>query len=195
MKTNAWSSATHTDGTVAQPGRTFATYNVGSEPLAVKGPTHKLAFYNVGWQPTSNAHTAAWLTREVHDIVTNGNVDAIGISEVFNIRNDLHDTRNDIMSQILGHLNESSAERPAWEGKADVHYIFIWKPKSLRLVDCIRGQYFQFQPIRSAAPLHVFRNHSPSRGLGDVYKRQHDIVTNGNVDAIGISEVFSIRSD
>ena len=177
METNAWSSATHTDGSVAQPAPMIATYNVGSAPPAVQGPTHKLAFYNVGWQPTSKTHNAAWLTREVSEIVTNGNVDAIGISEVFNIRNELNDMGNDIMSQLLGHLNQGSAERPAWEGKTDAHYIFIWKPNSLRLIDYDvvgcgvssepnrRGQYFQFQPIGSAVPLHVYHNHSPSPKL------------------------------
>jgi hypothetical protein len=127
METNARSSATDTDASVAQPAPIIALHNVGTAPPAVHGPTHKLAFYNVGWQPTSNMHNAAWLAREVHDIVTNGNVDAVGISEVFNIRDDLNDTRNDIMSQILGHLNQSNTERPAWEGKTDVHHIFIWK--------------------------------------------------------------------
>ena len=181
METNASSSAIDTDASVAQPAPIIALHNSCSRhrtsPPAVQGPTHKLAFYNVGWQPTSNAHTAAWLTREVHDIVTNGNVDAIGISEVFNIRNDLNDMRNDIMSQLLGHLNQGSAERPAWEGKTDVHYIFMWKPNSLHLLDYEvvscgvntepyrRGQYFQFQPTGSAVPLHVYHNHSPSPRL------------------------------
>ena len=113
MKTRAWSSATHTGGSVAQPAPTFATYNVGSEPLAMEGPTHKLAFYNVGWQSTSKKHTASWLTREVSEIVTNGNVDAIGVSEVFNIRNELEDRREAIMSELLVHLNQGSAEKPA----------------------------------------------------------------------------------
>ena len=86
--------------------------------------------------------------------MTKRNVDAIGISEVFNQREDLEDRREVIMSELLGHLNQGSAEQPAWEGRTDVHYIFIWKTDSLRMVDYAvvscgikeeptrRGQYF-----------------------------------------------------
>ena len=40
------------------------------------GATHKLAFYNVGWQSTSKKHNAPWLAGEVTDIVSDKNVDA-----------------------------------------------------------------------------------------------------------------------
>ena len=60
---------------------------------AVQGPTHKLAVYNVGWLSSSKKHNAAWLAREVSDIVTKRNIDAIGISEVFNQRENLEDRR------------------------------------------------------------------------------------------------------
>ena len=65
METNASSSATDTDASVAQPAPIIALHNVGTAPPAVQGPTHKLAFYNVGWQSTSKEHTASRLTREV----------------------------------------------------------------------------------------------------------------------------------
>ena len=78
------------------------------------------------------------------------------------------------MKELLAHLNRGSAGQPAWEGKTDVHYIFMWKSNSLELVtyevvSCgieteptRSGQYFQFQPKGSDAPLHVYHNHSPS---------------------------------
>ena len=64
-KTNAWSSAIDTDGSAAQPAPTIATYmqeasGTAANP-AVQRPTHKLAFYNVGWQAPSKKHNAAWL--------------------------------------------------------------------------------------------------------------------------------------
>ena len=122
-KTNAGSWVIDTDGSAAQPAPTIATYMVpgsGAQP-AVQGPTHKLAFYNVGWLEKSKKHNAAWLAREVSDIVTKRNVDAIGISEVFNQRDDLNDCREVIMSEILHHLNQCSAEQLAWEGRTDAH--------------------------------------------------------------------------
>ena len=103
---------------------------------AVQGPSHKVTFYNAGWNEPSKKHNAVWLTRKVSDIVTKRNVDAIGISEVFNQRDDLKDRREVIMSELLHHLNQCSAEQPAWEGRTDAHYIFLWNLNSLPLVDC-----------------------------------------------------------
>ena len=100
--TNTWSSAIDTDGSAAQPAPTIATYIVSGTAAQppVQGATHKLAFYNVGWKSASKKHNTAWLAREVSDIVTTKNVDAIGISEVFNQRENLKDRRQVIMSEL-----------------------------------------------------------------------------------------------
>ena len=45
------------------------------------GPTHKLAFYNVGWLVKSKKHNQQWLSREVTEIVRNKSVHALGISD------------------------------------------------------------------------------------------------------------------
>ena len=62
-KTNARSWAIDTDGSAAQPAPTIATYmdSGSAEQPAVQAPTHKLAFYNVGWQASRKKHNAAWL--------------------------------------------------------------------------------------------------------------------------------------
>ena len=145
---------------------------------AVLGPTHKLAFYNVGWQFMSKKHNAAWLAREVLGIVTERNVDAIGISEVFSQKNDdLKGIKENIMSELLAQLNRGSAAQPAWQGRTDAHYIFLWNSNRLCLVDyevvscgiksepSRTGQYFKFQPRGSDVHLHVYHNHAPSTKL------------------------------
>ena len=144
-KTKGWSSAIDSDGSAAQPAPTMATYMhtlpgfgypvwAPAQP-AVQKSTHKIAFYNVGWAAPSKKHTAARLAREVSDIIAQRNVDAIGISEVFGQRENFKDWREAIMSELLAHLNQGSAEQPAWDGRTDVHYIFIWDSTSLHLVD------------------------------------------------------------
>ena len=81
------------------------------------------------------------------------------------------------MLQLLRELNQGSAEQPAWEGKTDVHYIFLWNSSSLHLLDYQvlscgipehpwrKSQYFQLQAKGVDFPLHVYHNHSPSTGL------------------------------
>ena len=115
----SWSSAIDTGCRAAQPAPTIAAYIVSGTAAQppVQGPTHKLAFYNIGWKSDSKKHNTAWLAREVSDIVTTKNVDAISISEVFNQRENLKDRRQVIMSELLKHLNQGSTEHPAWEGK------------------------------------------------------------------------------
>ena len=138
-KTNAWSSAIDTDGSAAQPAPAIATYMHQVSGTAAKpdaqGPTHKLGFYNLGLLSPDKKHTVAWLAREVLDIVTKRNVDAIGLSEVFGQREELKDRGEVIMSELLRLLNQGSAEQPAWQGMTDVHYIFLWNSNSLRLVN------------------------------------------------------------
>ena len=83
-------TAVGNDGSAAQPALAIASYmgSGSAEQPAVESQTHKLAFYNVGWNATSKKHNADRLALEVSDIVTERNVDAIGISEVFNQRDD-----------------------------------------------------------------------------------------------------------
>ena len=63
-------------------------------------------------------------------------LDAVGISEVYNLKdNDKRDERQIILQHLLSSLN-SSAARPAssaWEGRSDGHYIFVWNSNRLVL--------------------------------------------------------------
>ena len=113
-------------------------------------------------------------------------VDGVGISEVFNLKDDLWQRRQDIMQHIVSKLNsnavrpatssDSSSAPPLWTGRSDGHYIFIWNSSRLLLkvydyISCgvtehiwRKTQYFQFQCAESPddPPLHVCHNHSPS---------------------------------
>jgi hypothetical protein len=174
-----------------------AEYVRGSsaEQPAARGITHKLAFYNVGWQATDKKHNAAWLAREIKEIVSQKNVDAIGISEVFNQKdNHLKDRRENIMLELLRELNQRSAERPAWEGRTGVHKIFLWNSRRLRLLDYEvvscgiqehpwrKSQYFQLQAKGSDFPLHVYHNHSPTTNLTLGRKKTHSQKSIGSCD-------------
>ena len=157
-KANTWFSAT--DGSVAQPARPTALH------------MRKLAFYNIGWQSTEKKRDAAWLAREVSDIVSNKNVDAIGISEVFGQREDLKQWRGNIMSELLEHLNQGSAGQPVWQGKTYIHHIFLWKSNSFELLDydvvscgiigepARKAQYFEFRPAGINDSLYAFHLHN-----------------------------------
>ena len=52
---SALASDSDSDGSAAQPAPPTAAYMFGRRPeeLAMQGSSHKLAFYNVGWQPGS----------------------------------------------------------------------------------------------------------------------------------------------
>ena len=92
---------------------------------------YRLAFYAIGWKISSKEtrHTMANLGKEICDIVRDKGVDAMGISEAFNLRDDHHKKRQDIMKHLLSRLNssagqpatsaDSSAEQPAWTGQCD----------------------------------------------------------------------------
>lgn len=177
---------------------THAEYVVGSgvnQPAAI-GDSHdhfrRLAFYNVGWKHDSKKHNKERLAAEIsHNVVTR-RVDAIGISEVFNIKKEgLHEQRIQIMAHLLESLNSSAAQpassasssvlgtNPAqfvWAGRCDGHYIFLWNTTRLYLkkydfISCNieehpwrKCQYLQFQhpDALEALPLHVCHNHNPS---------------------------------
>ena len=96
---------------------------------------HRLAFYNIGWNPFSRKawHTMDGLATEICDMVHDKCVDAVGICEVFNLRDDsCWQRRQDIMKHVVRKLNSSaeqpatsadhSAEQPAWKGQSDGHY-------------------------------------------------------------------------
>ena len=69
---------------------------------------HRLAFYNIGWDDTRNG-----LAKEICNMVQDKCVDAVGISEVYNLKDgSFHQERQNIMQHLLSSLN-SSAERPA----------------------------------------------------------------------------------
>ena len=106
---------------------------------------HRLAFYNIGWDDTRNG-----LAKEICNMVQDKCVDAVGISEVYNLKDgSFHQERQNIMQHLLSSLN-SSAERPAssshaadnvshappaWAGRSDGHYIFLWNSSKLFLKD------------------------------------------------------------
>ena len=129
---------------------THAEYVVGSgvnQPAAI-GDSHdhfrRLAFYNVGWKHNSKKHNKEGLAAEIsHNVVTR-RVDAIGISEVFHLRDDtMHQERQNNMQHLLATLNcsvaqpassihsadhlaiNSNAEPPAWAGRSDGQYISL----------------------------------------------------------------------
>ena len=78
------------------------------------------------------------------------------------------------MKISLTSLNESSAAQPAWTGKADVHYIFMWSIDASQCCDYDviscgieeqperQAQHFRFQTVSNGEPLHVYHNRSPS---------------------------------
>ena len=81
------------------------------------------------------------------------------------------------MSELSEQLDQGSAEQPAWEGRTDVHYIFLWNSNRLRLVNYEviscgitehpnrRAQYFELHSTENDFPLHLYHNHSPSPHL------------------------------
>ena len=70
----------------------------------------KLAFYNIGWNIASKKprHTMEGLATEICNFVHDKRADAVGISEVFNLRDDHHEKRQNIMEQLLSKLNSSA---------------------------------------------------------------------------------------
>jgi hypothetical protein len=86
---------------------------------------------NLGWQITSKKHTAEWLCTAVEDVIQARALDALGLSEIFEIDDDSEVTtvrKQNFLRMILGRLNsKESAAQPAWKGRWDIHSIFIWK--------------------------------------------------------------------
>ena len=182
-----------------QPAKTLrpAEYMVGASlqpPGSCKDLTappdgycafYRLAFYDIGWKISSKErrHTMVNLGKEICDIVRDKGVDAVGISQVFDLRQVNHwQKRQGIMKHLLGGLN-SSAAQPAWTGQCDGHYIFVWNSSRLMLktaeyISCgladdewRMAQYLCFQRVdeQIGAPLHICHCNSP-----DYYNELND---------------------
>ena len=106
---------------------------------------YRLLFYNIGWNKDSKKerHTKEGLAIQICSMVHSKSADAVGLSEVFNLRDDLWHRRQDIMQHVLAKLNgsaappatrlDSSSARPLWTGRSDGHYIFIWNSSRISL--------------------------------------------------------------
>ena len=135
----------------------------------------KIAFYNIGWRSGDKKHTTDDLAKDINYLVATKPLDAIGISEVLNLRDDhLHERREIIMQPLLVARNDKAAQ-PAWEGRCDGHYIFLWNtstlhPKMYEFIGCDirehpwrRAQYMQsiYPNLQNRPPLHLIHCHSP----------------------------------
>ena len=153
---------------------------------------YRLAFHNIGWIKASKKkrHTMENLGTEMCDMVRDKRADALGISEVFNLKDDHHEERQKIMEHLLSKLNssagqpatsvDSSAAQPAWMGRTDGHYIFVWNSHRLCLISYQyiscgieehawrMAQYLRFRhtEAQSGPPLHICHCHSPSSDNG-----------------------------
>ena len=125
---------------------------------------YKLAFYNIGSDvpatPTihalsseiseicdmihdTNKRIVDSLTSGICDMVHDKCVDAVGISVLFNPKDDRWQQLQAIMEQVVWKLNSSSewransadgsAQRPAWKGESDGHYVVVWNSHRLIL--------------------------------------------------------------
>ena len=158
-----------------------AFYNIDSDVP----PAYKLAFYNIGSDVTAtpNQHTTDGLATEICDIAHDKCVDAVGISKVFNPKDDRCQQLQSIMEQVVWKLNsragrpansaDSSAEQPAWKGHIDGHYVCVWNTHRLVLTayeylqkhPARISQYLQFRQAEwpSASPLHVYHHCNAAR--------------------------------
>ena len=161
---------------------------------------YKLAFYNIGSdvQATpaidalspdisqtcdmvhdTNKRIIDGLTSEICHMVHDKCVDAVGISVLFNPRENRWPQLQAIMDQVLSKLNssserransaDSSAEPPAWKGQSDGHYVAVWNSQRLVPKACERIVYrypskivkdLQFQQAEwpSGPQLHVYHD-------------------------------------
>ena len=168
----------------AHPRRAAEYIGPGSPQSAEQpaGVFYRCAFYNIGWNSKDKQkhHSKENLATEISNLVCEKHVDAVGISEVFNLREEnMSQERQAIMDHVLSKLNiinPSRAAQPAWKGRCDGHYIFVWDSNRLVLelaeyVSCgidadawRKAQYLKFHCADSQGqpPLHVCHNHSPS---------------------------------
>ena len=84
--------------------------DISSERPAGYCDLYRLAFHNIGWIKASKKklHTMENLGTEMCDMVRDKRADALGISEVFNLKDDHHEERQKIMEHLLSKLNSLS---------------------------------------------------------------------------------------
>ena len=95
-------------------GGTGSAASASAARLADDSGWRRLAFYNIGWDKKSKKHNMTLLAREIWNIVHAKCIDAIGISEVFNLRDDaMRKERQNILQHLLATLNCSAAQPPS----------------------------------------------------------------------------------
>ena len=155
-------SETTVPGSDAQPAKDTEDSTAGQ--TAGDSDCYKLAFYNIGSDvlttPTidvlsseiseicdmihdTNKRIIDSLTSGICDMVHDKCVDAVGISVLFNPKDDRWQQLQAIMEQVVWKLNSSSewransadgsAQRPAWKGESDGHYVVVWNSHRLVL--------------------------------------------------------------
>ena len=198
-------SETTVPGSDAQPAKDTEDSTAGQ--TAGDSDCYKLAFYNIGSDvlttPTidvlsseiseiydmvhdKNKRIIDGLTSEICDMVHDKCVDAVGISVLFNPKDDRWQQLQAIMDQVVWKLNsrseqransaDSSAEPPAWKGQSDGHYVVAWNSHRLVLKACQMIVYhypskvtkdLQFQQAEwpSGSPVHVCHHCSAVRSV------------------------------
>ena len=152
-------------GSDAQPAKDTEDSTAGQ--TAADSDCYKLAFYNIGSDipatPTidalspeisqicdmvhcRNKRIIDALTSKICDMVYDKCVDAVGISVLFNPKDDRWQQLQAIMDQVVWKLNssserransaDSSAEPPAWKGQSDGHYVVAWNSQRLLSKAC-----------------------------------------------------------
>ena len=111
------SAMQRSSGSAAQPAVEVITAakrirDVTSDQLVGYSNFYRLGFYNIGWNRLSRKHSKEDLATEICDMVRDKRADAVGISEVFNLREHHQERRQNIMEHLLEKLN-SSARQPA----------------------------------------------------------------------------------
>ena len=161
-----------------------ATYLTSCPSVAPPGDSsgfYRIAFHNISsGRECSNMDG---LATKICEMVRNKSVDAVGIGglslalQVSDIQNVVKTSEmwSSVLLCVLSRLNRG-AERPAWKGRSDGHYIFVWNSQRLMLsiynyVSCgieeqpwRMAQYLLFRDTESQTgpPLHVCHCHSPS---------------------------------
>ena len=149
-------------GSAAQPAKDTEDSTAGQTTAG--SDCYKLAFYNMSSdvpatpaidalsleisQISDMVHDANkriidGLSSEICDMLHDKCVDAVGISVLFNPKDDRWQQLQAIMDQVVWKLNssseqransaDSSAEPPAWKGQSDGHYVVIWNSQRLVL--------------------------------------------------------------
>ena len=119
--------APHIQSSAVRPAKTGASNRSDTDVF-------RFASINLGWDFKSQKHTPKWLCSAVKDVIQARALDALGLSEIFEIdfnSDEANARKKDILQKILrrlneGHSSKGSAGQPAWMGRCDIHSIFIW---------------------------------------------------------------------